>query len=70
MARVEKQLPTPNLQQWRIQGRGPGGQAPSALCLDQTEARRAQKMFLGNRVPAYLRVWMKIIIIIIIGKIG
>ena len=29
--------------QWRIQGRGPGGPAPLPLLLDQTEARRAEK---------------------------
>ena len=53
MARVEKT--TPNVQsgdkrskeeQWRIQGRGPAGQAPSPLFLDQTEARRAEKILL------------------------
>ena len=31
-------------EQWRIQGRGPGGQAPSPLFLNQTEARRAEKI--------------------------
>ena len=29
--------------QWRVQGRGPGG--PPPLFLDQTEARRAKKSF-------------------------
>ena len=33
--------------QWRIQGRGPG----SPLFSDQTEARRADKIFLGDRPP-------------------
>ena len=42
---------------WRIQGRGPGGPAPP-LFLDQTEARRAEKIFLGGTGPPYLRVWM------------
>ena len=31
---------------WRIQGRGPGGPAPTPLFLDQNEARRAEKNFL------------------------
>lgn len=31
--------------QWRIQGRGPG----SRLFSDQTEARRADKIFFGDR---------------------
>ena len=34
--------------QWRIQGRGPG---PPPLFSDQTEARRADKIFLGDRPP-------------------
>ena len=42
--------------QWRIQGRGPG----SPLFSDQTEARRADKIFLGDRPPPYLRVWMTV----------
>ena len=33
--------------QWRIQGRGPG----SPLFSDQTEARRADKIFFGDRPP-------------------
>ena len=33
--------------QWRIQGR-----PPPALFLDQTEARRAEKNFFGDRVPS------------------
>ena len=35
---------------WRIQGRGPGGAHPP-LFLDQTEARRAEKIFGGDRAP-------------------
>ena len=36
---------------WRIQGRGPGGPAPP-LFLDQTEARRAEKIWGGgDRAP-------------------
>ena len=33
---------------WRIQGRGQGGPGPPPLFLDQTEARRAEKNFLGD----------------------
>ena len=33
---------------------GPG----HPLFLDQTETRRAEKIFLGDRLPPYLRVWM------------
>ena len=41
-------------------GKGPGGPAPP-LFLDQTEARRAEKVFLGDRPPPpYLRVWMTV----------
>ena len=36
--------------QWQIQGRGPGGGRPP-LSLDQGEARRAEKMFFGDRLP-------------------
>ena len=44
--------------QWRIQGRGPGGPG-LPLFLDQTETRRAENIFLGDRPPPlYLRVWM------------
>ena len=44
-------------EQWRIQERGPGG--PPSFFLDQTEARRAENIFLGDRPPPpYLRVWM------------
>ena len=43
-------------EQWRIQERGPGG--PPPFFLDQTEARRAENIFLGDRSPPYLRVWM------------
>ena len=41
------------LLQWRIQGRG-----LVPLFLDQTEARRAEKSFFGDRAPSYLWVWM------------
>ena len=34
--------------QWQIQGRGPGDPAPP-LFLDQTETRRAEKYFFGDR---------------------
>ena len=34
--------------QWRIQGRGPG----PPLFSDQTEARRADKIFFGDRPPS------------------
>ena len=44
--------------QWRMQGRGPGGPG-LPLFLDQTETRRAEKNFFGERPPPhYLRVWM------------
>ena len=45
--------------QWRNQGRVPGG-AGHPLFLDQTETRRAEKSFLGDRPPPapYLRIWM------------
>ena len=33
--------------QWQIQGRGPGGAAPP-LFLDQIEAQRAEKNYLGH----------------------
>ena len=36
--------------QWRIQGRGPGGPPPQ-LFFDQNEARKAEKIFFGNRAP-------------------
>ena len=36
--------------QWRIQGRDPGGPG-LPLFLDQTETRRAEKIFLGDRPP-------------------
>ena len=36
-------------EQWRIQERGPGG--PPPFFLDQTEARRAENIFLGDRSP-------------------
>ena len=41
-------------------GEGPGGGggvAPS-LCLDQTAAPRAKRIFLGGGPPLYLRVWI------------
>ena len=41
--------------QWRIQRGGGGGRLPPLL-LDQTEARRAEKMFLRPAPPPYLRV--------------
>ena len=43
--------------QWRIQGRDPGG-AGHPLVLDQTETRKAEKLFLetGSPLP-HLRVW-------------
>ena len=42
------------LLQWRIQGRG-----LVPIFLDQTEARRAEKSFFGERAPPwYLWVWM------------
>ena len=47
--------------QWRIPGRGPGDPGPP-LCLDKTEAPRAEKMFLGVRPPPhphpYFKVWI------------
>ena len=54
----ESKNPTIFLEQWRIQGRGPGGPAPP-LFLDQTEARWAEKIGGGDRhpPPPYLRVW-------------
>ena len=39
-------------------GEGPGGARPPPLFLDQTEARRAEKIFWGAPGPPYLRVWM------------
>ena len=36
--------------QWQIQGRGPGG-PPPPLFPDQTEARRAKKIFFGDQPP-------------------
>ena len=38
-------------------GEGPGGPAPP-LCLDQTAAPRAKKIFLGDGPPLYLRIWI------------
>jgi len=41
--------PQANMQQWRIQGRGPGG--PPPLFFDQNEARRAKKIFWDTALP-------------------
>ena len=41
--------PSPSFIRWRIQGRGPGALPP--LFLDQTETRRAEKTFFGDRLP-------------------
>ena len=38
--------------QWQIQGRGGAGGPAPPLLLDQTEARRAEKIFLGDRHPS------------------
>ena len=56
--------------QWRIQGRDPGGPG-LPLFLDQTETRRTEKIFFGDRPPPppskglddldpspYLKVWI------------
>ena len=47
-----------NINQWRIQGRGPGGLPP--LFFDQNEARGAEKNFFGDCPPPhpYLSLWM------------
>ena len=37
--------------QWQIQGRGGAGGPAPTLLLDQTEARRAEKIFFGDRHP-------------------
>ena len=48
----------PLIWQWRIQEKGP---APSPLILDQNEARRAEKNFLGDRPPpTYLKIWVTV----------
>ena len=41
-------------------GEGPGARPP-LLFLDQSEARRAEKRFLGDlpRPPSYLKVWIR-----------
>ena len=40
-------------------GGGGGGLAGPSLFLDQTEARRSEKIFFRGRLPpSYLRVWM------------
>ena len=41
-------------------GEGPRGPEPSPLFLDQTEAQRGKKNFLGDRPLPYLRVWMTV----------
>ena len=41
-------------------GEGPRGPEPSPLFLDQTEAQRGKKIFLGDRPLPYLRVWMTV----------
>ena len=41
--------------QWRIQGRGPGAPAPP-LFLDQTRARRVEKIFLETFPPPLSKV--------------
>ena len=38
--------------QWQIQGRGGAGGPAPPLLLDQTEARRAEKIFWGHRHPS------------------
>ena len=38
-------------------GRAPGA-SPPPLLLDQTEARRAEKLFVKSGLLRYLRVWM------------
>ena len=45
------------LVQWWIQGACPPP-PPSPLFLNQIEGQRAEKKFLGDRAPPYLRVWM------------
>ena len=46
-----------NLSTFYLVERGPG--SPPPFFLDQTEARRAENIFLGDRPPPpYLRVWM------------
>ena len=47
--------------QWRIQGRGPGARGPApSLFLDQTEARRAEKIVVGDHpLLSYLKVWVR-----------
>ena len=37
---------------------GARGPPPPTLFLDQTEAQRAQRNFLGDKPTSYLRVWM------------
>ena len=47
-------------EQWRIQGRGPGGGGAPTI-VDQTVARRAEKDFqpdFSPPPPSYLRFWM------------
>ena len=40
------------------ESRGGARGGPPPLFLDQTEARRAEKIWGGDRAPPYLRVWM------------
>ena len=39
-------------------GEGPGWPGSSPFFLDQNEARKAEKIFLGDNPPPFLRVWM------------
>ena len=46
---MDKQKQATTCKVWRIQGRGPGpAPPPPLLVLDQTEARRAEKIFWGD----------------------
>ena len=41
-------------------GEGPGEPAPAPLVLEQTDAQRAEKNILGDRLPLpYLKVWIR-----------
>ena len=46
---MDKQKQVTTCKLWRIQGRGPGPAPPPLFVSDQTEARRAEKIFLGDR---------------------
>ena len=50
---MDKQKQATTCKVWRIQGRGPGPAPRPSLVLDQTEARRAEKVFLetANHTP-------------------